>query len=104
MGLVEYLFGVLVVVVLARDVTAQHHWMSLQKSQPPVPPQRHSKQVPAPQAPFDKCQVEESEKIRCGALDIAAERCDHIDCCFDGRQCYYGKAGVCAVLSINYMV
>ncbi|XP_076000989.1 zona pellucida sperm-binding protein 4-like [Genypterus blacodes] len=93
MGLMAYLFGVMVVVVvvLAGDVTAQPHWPSLQKPQPPVPPKRHP-QVPTPPPPPHKCQVEEDDKIQCGAPDVTAEQCDHIDCCFDGQQCYYGKA------------
>lgn len=102
MELFKCLFGVMVVVVvvLACDVTAQRHWtMPLQKHQPPLPsplPQQQLK-VPPPAAPFDKCQVEEGEKIQCGTPDITAEQCENINCCFDGRQCYYGKAGNCAL-------
>uniref|UniRef100_A0A8C6TIJ1 Zona pellucida sperm-binding protein 4 n=1 Tax=Neogobius melanostomus TaxID=47308 RepID=A0A8C6TIJ1_9GOBI len=43
-------------------------------------------------ATFDKCQVEVSIRVRCGQTDVTAEQCESIDCCFDGRQCYYGKA------------
>ncbi|XP_071781162.1 zona pellucida sperm-binding protein 4-like [Centroberyx gerrardi] len=57
----------------------------------PQLPQRQQK-APVPQAPFDKCQVEEGEKIQCGTPDITAEQCETINCCFDGQQCYYGKA------------
>ncbi|KAJ3594403.1 hypothetical protein NHX12_003710 [Muraenolepis orangiensis] len=45
---------------------------------------------PAKGAPVDTCQVQEGEKIRCGVKEITAEQCDAIQCCFDGRQCYYG--------------
>lgn len=95
MELVKCLFGVVVVVILACDVTAQHHWMPLQKHQPPLPSQRpqQQSQLPPPAAPFDKCQVEQRHKIQCGTGDITAEQCENINCCFDGGQCYYGKAG-----------
>lgn len=96
MDLFNCLFGVVVVVVvLACDVTAQHHWMlPLQKSQPSPPsqlPQQPSK-VHALAAPFDKCQVEVGERIQCGTEDVTAEQCGNINCCFDGQMCYYGKA------------
>ncbi|XP_059199796.1 zona pellucida sperm-binding protein 4-like isoform X2 [Centropristis striata] len=93
MELLKCLFGV-VVVVLVGDVTAQPHWrMPLQKqpSLPPQRPQQQSKVTPA-EAPFDKCQVEQRNKIQCGTEDITAEQCENINCCFDGRQCYYGEA------------
>ncbi|KAK2822415.1 hypothetical protein Q5P01_022480 [Channa striata] len=78
------LFGVVVTLVCA--VTAQHHNML-----PFLPPQLQPK-VPPPEAPFDKCQVEEHEKIQCGSPDITAEQCENINCCFSRQQCYYGKA------------
>ncbi|KAL7387510.1 hypothetical protein ABVT39_024575 [Epinephelus coioides] len=95
MELFKCLFGVLVVVVLACGVTAQHHWtLPLQKHQPSPSFQQPQQQphVPPPAAPFDKCQVEQSNKIQCGTADITAEQCENINCCFDGWQCYYGKA------------
>ncbi|KAF7664563.1 hypothetical protein LDENG_00172920 [Lucifuga dentata] len=95
MGLVKYLAGVLVVVVLACEVTAQRPWMvSLQKPQTSLPPQLPQRQpkIHPPRAPFEKCKVEEDEKIQCGAPDITAEQCEQITCCFDGRHCYYGEA------------
>nr|CCK73159.1 zona pellucida sperm-binding protein [Dicentrarchus labrax] len=94
MELFKCLFGVaVVVVVLACEVTAQPHWaLPLQKHQPLLPPQHQQSKVPPPAAPFDKCQVEQSEKIQCGTRDITTEQCEKINCCFDGRQCYYGKA------------
>nr|ALT10050.1 zona pellucida protein ZPB [Eleginops maclovinus] len=95
MGLFKCLFGV--VVVFACDAFAQNPWMQ-QKHQTTVPPQWPQQQqqqqlnVPPPEAPFDKCQVEHANKIQCGTDDITAEQCESINCCFDGRQCYYGKA------------
>ncbi|XP_074507404.1 zona pellucida sperm-binding protein 4-like isoform X1 [Sebastes fasciatus] len=95
MELFKCLFGV-VVVVLACDVTAQHHWkLPLQQYQPSLLPLQRPQQqlkVPPPAAPFDKCQVEQSIKIHCGTEDVTAEQCGNINCCFDGQQCYYGKA------------
>lgn len=101
MELFKNLFGVMVVVVLICDVTAQHHWMlPQQQNQPPLPsqwPQQPFK-VPPPAALFDKCQVTQENKIQCGTEDITAKQCENINCCFDGQQCYYGKAGVCSGL------
>lgn len=85
------LFGV--VVVLACAVTAQNHKMlPFLPAQVPQQPK-----IPPPETPFDKCQVKEDEKIQCGTPDIAAEQCENINCCFNGQQCYYGKAGICAL-------
>ncbi|KAM7379341.1 hypothetical protein PAMP_004903 [Pampus punctatissimus] len=95
MELFKGLFGVVLVVVLACAVTAQHQWtLPVQKHPPPLPSQLPLQQlkVPSPAAPFDKCWVEEGEKIQCGTPDITAEQCGNINCCFDGEQCYYGKA------------
>ncbi|XP_070827860.1 zona pellucida sperm-binding protein 4-like [Chaetodon trifascialis] len=64
----------------------------------PLPPQRvpqHS-QIPQPSAPkqpsFQSCDVAESQRVPCGPPDISAAECEGISCCFDGRQCYFGKA------------
>ncbi|TWW73938.1 zona pellucida sperm-binding protein 4-like [Takifugu flavidus] len=85
------LFGVVVVVLLACDVTAWRQWMPpVEKVQPQHPLQQPN--VSPPTDLVDKCQVEEGQKIRCGTQDVTAEECDHINCCFDGSQCYYGKA------------
>lgn len=87
------LFGV-VVVLLACDVAAWHQWVpSVEKVQPQRP--LHQPDVPPPTDVGDRCQVEEDQRIRCGAEDVAAEECDKINCCFDGSQCFYGKAGKC---------
>ncbi|KAG7321539.1 hypothetical protein KOW79_014397 [Hemibagrus wyckioides] len=50
---------------------------------PTVPPQM-SGQV-------QKCQVQDYERVPCGEPGIKAARCNTINCCFDGQQCYYGK-------------
>ncbi|XP_017277952.1 zona pellucida glycoprotein 2, like 1 [Kryptolebias marmoratus] len=92
MELFKWLFGV----VLICGTSAQSYWMPplVQKPEPSPPfqaPQQLSK-VPPPAAPFEKCNVEEDQKIHCGSPEITAEQCEAISCCFDGRQCYYGKA------------
>lgn len=92
MELFKGLFGVAVFVILACDVTAGRRWMpALEKPQLQYPPQQSNVLPPADS--FDKCQVEEGQKIRCGTRDVTAEHCEAINCCFDGSQCYYGKAG-----------
>ncbi|XP_042337889.1 LOW QUALITY PROTEIN: zona pellucida sperm-binding protein 4-like [Plectropomus leopardus] len=34
----------------------------------------------------------DSQKVPCGGSGISAAACEAISCCFDGRQCYFGKA------------
>ncbi|XP_028284206.1 zona pellucida sperm-binding protein 4-like [Parambassis ranga] len=91
MELFKCLFGV---VLLCGAAAQYYRTPPLQKYQPSLPSQQPPQQstLPPPAAPFDKCQVEEGEKIRCGTPDITAKQCGSINCCFDGRQCYYGKA------------
>ncbi|XP_037538164.1 zona pellucida sperm-binding protein 4 [Nematolebias whitei] len=100
MELFKWLF---VIVGLICGTSAQNYWMQppVQKPQlsPYQPPQlsvfQHPQQlskVHPPAAPLDKCHVQEEEKIHCGSLEITAEQCEAISCCFDGRRCYYGKA------------
>ncbi|KAM6948328.1 zona pellucida sperm-binding protein 4-like [Aplochiton taeniatus] len=48
--------------------------------------------MPVTTAPFQKCQVMEEERVCCGSPDVTAEKCEAINCCFDGQHCYYGKA------------
>lgn len=96
------LFGV-VVVLLACDVTAWRQWVPpVEKVQPQHPLQQPN--VSPPTDLVDKCQVEEGQKIRCGAQDVPAEECNKINCCFDGSQCYYGKAGKCSRLTVGTLV
>ncbi|XP_051947722.1 zona pellucida sperm-binding protein 4-like [Xyrauchen texanus] len=42
--------------------------------------------------PLDKCAVADYEQIQCGQPGISAAECEAINCCFNGPQCYYGKA------------
>ncbi|NCF09026.1 hypothetical protein DK872_27745, partial [Kosakonia sp. MH5] len=60
--------------------------------QKPVP------QQPKPQFPLqkpvqlDKCAVADSEQIQCGLPGISGAACEAINCCFNGQQCFYGRA------------
>ncbi|XP_030607480.1 zona pellucida sperm-binding protein 4-like isoform X2 [Archocentrus centrarchus] len=95
MELFKCLFSVVVVVALVCCITAQHSWMlPLQKPQSSHPFQwvQEQSNIPPTAAPLDKCMVEEAEKIRCGTPDLSPKQCEKINCCFDGLQCYYGKA------------
>uniref|UniRef100_I3KC81 Zona pellucida sperm-binding protein 4 n=1 Tax=Oreochromis niloticus TaxID=8128 RepID=I3KC81_ORENI len=56
--------------------------------QQPRKPQNPQK----PLEPFHTCEVAENYKIPCGTNEISASECDTINCCFDGRMCYYGKS------------
>ncbi|XP_048052762.1 zona pellucida sperm-binding protein 4-like isoform X1 [Megalobrama amblycephala] len=42
--------------------------------------------------PLDKCAVADYEQIQCGPPGISGAECEAINCCFNGQQCYYGKA------------
>ncbi len=58
--------------------------------------QRFQLQKPVVQAePLDKCAVADYEQIQCGQPGISVAECEAINCCFNGPQCYYGKAGKC---------
>ncbi|XP_072544758.1 zona pellucida sperm-binding protein 4-like [Salminus brasiliensis] len=64
----------------------------------PLPPQLPGlfappRYDPQPQVTtFDKCRLADADKIPCGEPGIDASQCAAINCCFDGQQCYYGKA------------
>uniref|UniRef100_A0A4W5RK33 Zona pellucida sperm-binding protein 4 n=1 Tax=Hucho hucho TaxID=62062 RepID=A0A4W5RK33_9TELE len=81
----------------------------LQTPQGPEPqgPQLQTAQGPEPQGPHkqtpqwpavtktqnQRCQVEAKDTVQCGTPKITLAQCEAIDCCFNGQQCYYGKAG-----------
>ncbi|KAM7003474.1 zona pellucida sperm-binding protein 4-like [Tautogolabrus adspersus] len=79
---------------------AQHD----QYPQEPQVPQPQQPQHPVPQTPsmynpggakqppVQSCEVEGRLRIPCGGPDISAAGCEAINCCFDGQQCYFGKA------------
>ncbi|XP_042602307.1 uncharacterized protein LOC109069125 isoform X2 [Cyprinus carpio] len=66
-----------------------------QQFQPQKPAQQTSQQFQKPvvQAePLDKCAVADNEQIKCGQPGISGAECEAINCCFNGQQCFYGKA------------
>ncbi|XP_042602309.1 zona pellucida sperm-binding protein 4 isoform X4 [Cyprinus carpio] len=68
--------------------TSQQFW-------PQKPAQQTSQQFQKPvvQAePLDKCAVADNEQIKCGQPGISGAECEAIKCCFNGQQCFYGKA------------
>uniref|UniRef100_A0A3P8RE42 Zona pellucida sperm-binding protein 4 n=1 Tax=Astatotilapia calliptera TaxID=8154 RepID=A0A3P8RE42_ASTCA len=78
------------------------------KKQPPPPPPPHIPPIPQnpqqprpPPRPFPQgqvppfpqsCDVERSVRVPCGTTGISGAQCESIKCCFDGNQCYFGKA------------
>ncbi|KAI5099317.1 zona pellucida glycoprotein 2, like 1 precursor [Silurus meridionalis] len=56
-------------------------------------PQVLSKPTLQPQMPgfVQQCQVKDYERVPCGEPGVQAARCNSLNCCFDGQQCYYGK-------------
>uniref|UniRef100_A0A671Y8J3 Zona pellucida sperm-binding protein 4 n=1 Tax=Sparus aurata TaxID=8175 RepID=A0A671Y8J3_SPAAU len=61
-----------------------------QTSKPQVP--QTSKQPLVPTEVFHTCEVPDNYKVQCGAPGISSADCDAINCCYDGRMCYYGKS------------
>jgi len=58
-------------------------------------PQQFQPKQPVAHAlePLEKCTVADYEQIQCGPPGISGAECAAINCCFNGQQCYYGKAG-----------
>lgn len=56
--------------------------------------------LPQMSGQVQKCQVQDYERVPCGEPGIKAARCNAINCCFDGQQCYYGKTGEFGVLFV----
>ncbi|XP_054475403.1 zona pellucida sperm-binding protein 4-like [Anoplopoma fimbria] len=71
----------------------QRPQVQLPTTQQKVPqyPQRPQPSVPL-QPSFQSCEVAVSQKVPCGSADISAAGCEAISCCFNGQQCYFGKA------------
>ncbi|CAB1326055.1 unnamed protein product [Coregonus sp. 'balchen'] len=91
---------VVVLVVSYTNVLGAQKWGRLPQrltrpvtyaEQPQWRPQQAT-QRPADTTPMEKCQVNEEERITCGNPVITITQCEAINCCFDGRRCYYGKA------------
>uniref|UniRef100_A0A3B5AHN1 Zona pellucida sperm-binding protein 4 n=1 Tax=Stegastes partitus TaxID=144197 RepID=A0A3B5AHN1_9TELE len=79
---------------IQHGVKADQSYQRQQTSQQSVPPQKpyvYEPKEPKHPAPQD-CAVDRSARVQCGAPDISATACEAINCCFDGQQCYFGKA------------
>ncbi|XP_056097020.1 zona pellucida sperm-binding protein 4-like [Rhinichthys klamathensis goyatoka] len=63
-----------------------------QQASQQFPQQFQPKQPVAQAEPLDKCTVADYEQIQCGPPGISGAECAAINCCFNGQQCYYGKA------------
>ncbi|XP_035520808.1 zona pellucida sperm-binding protein 4-like, partial [Morone saxatilis] len=60
--------------------------------QPPPPlPYQYTSSEPN-QPAYHSCEVTAGQRVPCGGPDISAVACEAIGCCFDGQQCYFGKA------------
>uniref|UniRef100_A0A673Z0A0 Zona pellucida sperm-binding protein 4 n=1 Tax=Salmo trutta TaxID=8032 RepID=A0A673Z0A0_SALTR len=89
-------FGFVLLVVFACLIQGPQ----LQTPQRPEPqwpqlqtPQRSEAQRPAVNTtPDQRCQVQVQDTVQCGTPDITPSQCQTINCCFNGQQCYYGKA------------
>ncbi|XP_056090364.1 zona pellucida sperm-binding protein 4-like [Rhinichthys klamathensis goyatoka] len=72
--------------------TSQQFPQSVQQAGQQFPQQFQPKQPVAKAEPLDKCTVADYEQIQCGPPGISGAECAAINCCFNGQQCYYGKA------------
>ena len=75
-----------------------------QQASQQFPQQFQPKQPVAQAEPLDKCTVADYEQIQCGPPGISGAECAAINCCFDGQQCYYGKAGKSVVSVEAFML
>ncbi|XP_043075042.1 zona pellucida sperm-binding protein 4-like [Puntigrus tetrazona] len=67
-------------------------WLQQPVQQQP-PNQQFPLQKPVAQTePIDKCTVADYDQIPCGQPGISGAECNAINCCFDGQQCFYGRA------------
>ncbi|XP_077054331.1 zona pellucida sperm-binding protein 4-like isoform X1 [Siphateles boraxobius] len=71
---------------------SQQFPQSVQQPSQQFPQQFQHKQPVAQAEPLDKCTVADYEQIQCGPPGISGAECAAINCCFNGQQCYYGKA------------
>ncbi|XP_039516104.1 zona pellucida sperm-binding protein 4-like [Pimephales promelas] len=73
--------------------SSQQFPQSVQQQSSQQFPQQFQPKQPVVQAePLDKCAVADYEQIQCGPPGISGAECVAINCCFNGQQCYYGKA------------
>ncbi|XP_067255484.1 zona pellucida sperm-binding protein 4-like isoform X2 [Chanodichthys erythropterus] len=78
--------------VQASQQASQQFQQPAQQASQQFSQQFQPKQPVAQAEPIDKCAVADYEQIQCGPPGISGAECDAINCCFNGQQCYYGKA------------
>ncbi|KAJ3595879.1 hypothetical protein NHX12_002291 [Muraenolepis orangiensis] len=71
---------------------SQHNLQWDAQKEGSVPQQQNTKVPQLPPAPAQTCEVAIGQRVPCGGLDITADACNAISCCFDSNGCYYGKA------------
>ena len=77
-----------------RPQEPQQPYRPQEPQQPSKPQVSHtSKQPQVPTEVFHTCEVPDNYRIQCGAPGISPADCEAINCCYDGRMCYYGKSG-----------
>ncbi|GAA6228985.1 zona pellucida sperm-binding protein 4-like [Lates japonicus] len=84
----KLIYGYLLAVALFGYLADAQYLAQPQKHQEPKQPSKPK--LPSTEI-FHSCEVDDQYKIQCGASDISAAGCEAINCCFDGRKCYYGK-------------
>ncbi|ROL50520.1 Zona pellucida sperm-binding protein 4 [Anabarilius grahami] len=76
----------------AQQQASQQFQHAVQQASQQFSQQFQPKQPVAQAEPLDKCAVADYEQIQCGPPGISGAECEAINCCFNGQQCYYGKA------------
>ncbi|XP_067274470.1 zona pellucida sperm-binding protein 4-like isoform X4 [Pseudorasbora parva] len=74
-----------------KQASQSPQWVQQQASQQ-IQQQVQSKQPVVQAEPLDKCAVADYEQIQCGPAGTSGAECEALNCCFNGQQCYYGKA------------
>ncbi|XP_048063869.1 zona pellucida sperm-binding protein 4-like [Megalobrama amblycephala] len=77
---------------VSQQQASQFQQAAQQQASPQFSQQFQPKQPVAQAEPLDKCAVADYEQIQCGPPGISGAECEAINCCFNGQQCYYGKA------------
>ncbi|XP_039539758.1 zona pellucida sperm-binding protein 4-like isoform X2 [Pimephales promelas] len=78
--------------LVQQQASQQFPQLVQQQASQQFPQQFQSKHPVVKAEPLDKCTVADYEQIQCGPPGISGAECAAINCCFNGQQCYYGKA------------
>ena len=70
---------------------------------PQSPPVTSQKPQTPPGTNVQTCDVEPAQRVSCGYVGMTAYDCDAIGCCFDGQNCFYGKAGECLAIFWDFI-